>query len=237
MKKCIKCQIDRDDKCFSKGKNICKSCSSVLFQKWLKEIKDVPKVPLDLTIQKVCSVCKKKKKLSEFYIRRDRNKPISRCKSCNVKATKQSWKNLSESEKKKRFAENKQWKDRQIKNGNLRVYMTTKICSYKGNAKKYGVPFDLDIEYLIELIEKQNRKCFYTGETLTMESNRGMGKRCITLPSNKNQASLDRLTPERGYIKGNVVWCGWLVNTCKNMLTEIQFYDFCKTILKHKQLI
>lgn len=189
------------------------------------------------TETKKCTVCKKNKPITHFYIRKDRNKPISRCKSCNRQATVNSWKKLTVKEKKIRYAENKKWRDDQIRNGNLKVYMTSKICSYKGNAKTQNVPFNLTLDYLIQLMEQQKRKCYYTGEPLTMQSNRGCGKRSITLPSNRTQASLDRLVPELGYVEGNVVWCGWLINTCKNMLNETEFYQMCHHILKHKQLI
>jgi len=237
MKKCKNCEIEKENNCFSKGKEICKPCCSIMYHEWWEKQKTTPNHSINLTDMKQCSVCKKEFPISDFYIRHDRNKPISRCKKCNQTAAKKSWINLSDAEKKQRFAKCKKWKDEQIKNGNLKVYMTSKISSYKGTAKKSNLPFDLTIEYLIHLMESQNRKCHYTGDTLTMQSNRGSGKCSIFLPSNKTQASLDRLIPERGYVKGNVVWCGWLINTCKNMMSENEFYDTCKKILQYRKII
>lgn len=237
MKICRKCNVEKEEKHFSKNKDECKSCAAKMFRVWWEKSKLLPKPEIDLTKSKMCSVCKEKKPIIEFYIRSDRNKPIGRCKKCNELANKKSWNKLPEEEKKKRYAENKRWVDTQINNGNLRIYMTSKLCSYKATAKKWGLPFDLDISYLVELMEKQKRLCHYTGEPLTMQSNRGSGKCCITLPSNRMQASLDRLDPDKGYVKGNVVWCGWLINTCKNMLTESQFYDMCKNILAHRRIV
>lgn len=236
MKICSKCNLNKEDIHFSKNKNECRSCSAIRYREWWEKNKLLPKPELNLNTTKTCSVCKKEFPIDNFYVRKDRNKPISRCKKCNQKASKQSWKNLDENEKKQRFADCKQWKDEQIRNGNLKVYMTSKLCCYKGNAKKHNLPFDLTIDYLMELMESQNRKCYYTGDTLTMQSNRGFGKRSITLPSNKTQASLDRLIPEKGYVKGNVVWCGWLINTCKNMSTESEFYRMCKRVLEYRKI-
>ena len=51
-----------------------------------------------------------------------------------------------------------------------------------------------------------------------------------------NTASLDRLTPENGYRKGNVVWCSFLLNTMKRKMTEDEFYELLKQILSYKQI-
>jgi hypothetical protein len=61
----------------------------------------------------------------------------------------------------------------------------------------------------------------------------GMGQKTM-LSNSPNQISLDKLTPSKGYTKGNVVWCTYLINTCKNMLTEDEFYKICAKILSVK---
>lgn len=171
---------------------------------------------------------------SEFYIRTDRNTPISVCRTCTHLSNQKMWASLSNCEKKDRMNKARDWKDEQIRNGNFKVYVTAKINSYKNTAKKRGLPFDLSVKYLVDLFDKQQRLCYYTGKPLVIRSNRGLGEKCINLPDSHYQASLDRLTPEKGYIEGNVVWCGWLVNTCKNLLTEDNFYDMCDVVLKQR---
>lgn len=61
----------------------------------------------------------------------------------------------------------------------------------KQRAKKKGIPFDLDKEYLRNIVPE---KCPVLGITLK----RGVGKFSDCSPS------LDRLIPELGYVKGNV---------------------------------
>lgn len=52
---------------------------------------------------------------------------------------------------------------------------------------------------------------------------------------NSDTLSLDKLDPSKGYIKGNVVWCSYLINTMKQNMTEEQFYTFIEGILKFKK--
>lgn len=232
MIECVKCkQLWPQDR-YSKGKKHCKKCAAESFRSyWHKTSRQ--KI-VDLPTEKTCSVCQQLLPITEFYIRRGRNTPIYRCKKCNHAASKHNYANLTNAEKSERLKKNKTWRDSQIKNGNLKVFFTQKLCSYKSSAKKHNLPFDLTTEYLINLFEKQNRKCYYTNSELTLVSFRGSGHRAVTLPDYHYQASLDKLDPDKGYVKGNVVWCGWLVNTCKNMLTETQFYEFCETVISNK---
>lgn len=184
---------------------------------------------------KICNKCKKELPLSDFYFRNDRNITVARCKKCCYLDNKKTWAGLTDSERERRVESAQKWKDDQITNGNFRVYLTAKMASYKQHAKKKNIPYNLTVQYLIDLFEKQNRLCYYTGKPLVIRTNRGLGEECINFANTHYQASLDRLIPKLGYIEGNVVWCGWLVNTCKNLLTEDQLYDICEVILKQKQ--
>lgn len=231
MKTCIKCKLDLLEENYSKGKNICKQCCSISYKEWRrKELLNASH--RILPDKKTCTVCHVEFPITEFYIRTDRNKPISRCRKCNQKANKDSWNKLTEDERKKRFEENRLWRNKEINKGNLKVYMTSKLCGIKSRSIKNNLPFDLTIDYLIELFQSQNGKCYYTHNDINIQCNRGLGKNLISFPEHRYQASLDRLIPEKGYVKGNVVWCGWLINTCKNLLTEAEFYQVCETVLQ-----
>ena len=238
---CLKCKINKEEKDFSGRKKECRMCSNERSRILYKKYVSLPKQPLNLNDTKVCTSCGEKKLLSDFYIRWGLNIPMSKCKMCKSNDDKKRRENLTEDEKKAGIVKRKLWVDKQseeMRNGNIKVYMMYKLASYKSQCKKYNIPFDLDVNYLIELMEKQRRKCYYTGVPLTMKSNRGLklGRKSITLLSSKSQASLDRVEPEKGYVKGNVVWCGWMVNTCKNMLTESEFYDICKQVITTKNI-
>jgi len=94
-----------------------------------------------------------------------------------------------------------------------------KFNSYKSNAKKRNIEFSVTIEYLWELLEKQNFKCAISGLPLTISSERMLFT-----------ASPDRIDNNLGYIKGNIQWVHKNVNFSKHTLSMKDFITLCKTI-------
>ena len=118
----------------------------------------------------------------------------------------------------------------------MRPILQHKINGYKHNAKRANVPFDITVEFLIGLFEQQEGRCYYTGAELVVKTSGGRGNK-TTLANSPHQMSLDKLVPNRGYVQGNVVWCTYLINTCKNMYSEKGFYKICKRVLCHRKLL
>ena len=75
------------------------------------------------------------------------------------------------------------------------------VQSAKQRAKKIGVPFDLDVEDLIPLPEV----CPVLQIPLDMDSERLAN----------NSATLDKVVPSKGYVKGNVVVISHRANKIK----------------------
>lgn len=182
---------------------------------------------------KQCSICKRLLPLSEFYIRSDRKKPISRCKKCNTIASKISRSKKSKKQIQKEYRKRAEYYKEQARKGNLKAIIQHKLSGYRGIAKKKNVPFDITVDYLIELFKKQKGFCYYTNKKMTVATRKGKGHR-TTLFTDPNHFSLNRLEPKKGYAKGNLVWCTWQINTTKNQFTEEQFYRHCKKILEMK---
>lgn len=90
----------------------------------------------------------------------------------------------------------------------------------KNRAKTAGVPFDIDTDYLIGLGFPTH--CFLTDEPMNLGSFKG----------DPNSASLDRVIPELGYVKGNVVFVSRRANTAKN---DLSLQDM-ETILRNWKL-
>lgn len=76
--------------------------------------------------------------------------------------------------------------------------------------RKLNLDFDIDVEYIKELYEKQNGICPYTGFELEFREIRNRG---LKMPK---QASLDRIDSKKGYVKGNVELVSLFANFAKN---------------------
>lgn len=79
------------------------------------------------------------------------------------------------------------------------------IRSALARSRAKNVPFDLDVDYLLEMAVEQDFKCALTGiEFLAGNSYRGRVNPFIP--------SIDRITPSNGYTKGNVRLVIYAVN-------------------------
>lgn len=103
----------------------------------------------------------------------------------------------------------------------------SKYTHIKYSATKRNLEFSVSIEYLWELFQKQDGKCYYTGEELTLSTRNTKGGMT---------ASVDRLDSSKGYLEGNVVWCHKDVNVMKMDKSEQDFYELCQKIVNHKNL-
>ena len=97
----------------------------------------------------------------------------------------------------------------------------------KKNALSRDLEFKIDIKYVWELFEKQNKKCKITGTPIQFST------RCW---SKDATASLDRIDSSKGYIKGNVQWVHKRINMMKQQYTTDEFFDWCKKVVKHNNL-
>jgi hypothetical protein len=100
----------------------------------------------------------------------------------------------------------------------------SKFTHIKYSATKRNLEFSVSIEYLWQLFQKQDGKCYYTGEELTLSTRNTKGGMT---------ASLDRLDSSKGYLEDNVVWCHKDVNVMKMDKSEQEFYELCQKIVNH----
>jgi hypothetical protein len=93
-------------------------------------------------------------------------------------------------------------------------------AEYVNSAKKRELEFSLTQDELNNLIFLP---CFYCGDSP------GTGP--------TDRVGLDRVDPDKGYIKENVIPCCWTCNRAKSVLTQEEFFELCKKIvIKHKLL-
>lgn len=139
--------------------------------------------------------------------------------------------------KDKNFCQNCRWEMQKISNKKRRdqnplKYKAIRLASsIKCSRKKLCENIDFGWKFLLELYEKQNGKCFYTGKDLTISFN--SGKQADTA------MSIDRINPLKGYSKDNIVLCGCRTNVSKSDMSQKEFYEMCKMVyfnLKDKKL-
>lgn len=80
----------------------------------------------------------------------------------------------------------------------------------------------LAVKDLLEILESQDHKCFYTGVPLVLDS-----------ASIYESVSLDRLDNSKGYVPENVVLTTWRVNRAKSNMTSDEFIAMCRAVVNH----
>lgn len=95
-------------------------------------------------------------------------------------------------------------------------------------AESRSIEFNISIEYLWELLQKQDKKCALSGITLQFSTTRKDNR-------NKN-ISLDRIDSRYGYVEGNVQFIHKHINIMKNKFDENYFIELCKKIVKNTKI-
>ena len=118
----------------------------------------------------------------------------------------------------------KSWKERVDKYPN--IMFGRALRSARHRAAKRDIEFNLDKDYIMSLFDEQKGKCYYSGIELN-----------IAKANNSNfhdplKMSLDCVDHEKGYVKGNVVWCAYCVNALKLKMSTSEMVDVCKGIVK-----
>jgi hypothetical protein len=171
-----------------------------------------------MTEVKICTTCKTDKPLSDFTA------TGYRCQDCRIKTV------LGRNQRYKRegrFRRNK-LNHRYKHQHEPRYWISERISQYKVEDPNIPVS-NLTVDYLVQLFEKQEGKCYYSGEKIFF----GLGRE----HAEPKSASLDRLDPKKGYTIDNVVWCSYRVNTMKGNLNITEFYMLMTVILSRGGVI
>lgn len=99
------------------------------------------------------------------------------------------------------------------------------ITRYKTNAKRRGIEFLVNAEYMWRLFLLQDRKCALSGLKICF------GR----IGRDENTASFDRIDSSKPYQIGNVQWVHKHVNMMKLNHNQKYFIKLCKLIANKKQ--
>jgi hypothetical protein len=158
---------------------------------------------------KKCSCCFEDKALEQFSKKKD-GKFISQCKEC----------------------EKIRGKDKLLKKtSTLEGKLITLLYGVTRRCKKKKLSQDINLEYLLQLYEKQNGCCFYTGKQMSIIGNGS--KDNLDKDSYFYKISIDRVNSSKGYEKNNIVLCCVGINIMKQDLPLEMFLDFCNSIISN----
>jgi hypothetical protein len=150
--------------------------------------------------KRVCYKCKIEKELI-FNFHKDSTCPLGYSKVC-----------------KECYKISNKKKNRQIKvKTDITACFSRRCSAIKHRSKIKELQFDLTPNYLLELYNKQQGKCYYTNRNMKMD---------IDQYTRIDGWSVDRLTPNLGYVMGNVVLCCFDINAMKNDRTEDEFREY-----------
>lgn len=96
----------------------------------------------------------------------------------------------------------------------------------KSRAKAKNLDFDLTLEYLEELWNKQNGICAISGIPMTLNIDKGR---------NPYNVSVDQINPSGGYTKDNIQLVCMCVNQLKSDFDISVILNICKNILKNNE--
>ena len=154
-----------------------------------------------------CKTCKQYKSLSNFYENSSnikcRNYYSNECKDCESKRKKRS-----------RIVSY---------DNNIEKFFIGLLNGCKGRARRSkNFNFDLTLEQVLDLYEKQNHKCALSG--LEMTTIKGSGHLILN-------ASIDRIDPGKDYSISNIRLICNHVNMMRSNLSDEELLMFCKNIL------
>lgn len=151
------------------------------------------------TIYKTCNTCHKEKVFPLDFFKSTRwvSGYMSWCKKCHYEKTKVASIRYQKTEggKAKHRKQSLEWRK-----GSGRVY--SMWAQAKDRAKSHNIPFDIQIQDIVIPTE-----CPVFHVPFNLEG---------THKNKENSPSLDRIIPELGYVKGNIIVVCWRANRLKN---------------------
>jgi hypothetical protein len=104
-----------------------------------------------------------------------------------------------------------------IKNGKIGDLTMNRFYKIKKSAEVRNIEFNVELKYLWNLFINQNQCCAITGDYIQSIDN----------------ASLDRINSNLGYVEGNVQWVTKQANISKHIMSMEELLIFCQKVINH----
>lgn len=161
--------------------------------------------------------------LDSNYLKKSFRQPVNAknicCTKCNtVKPSKEFNRGRKGTDKEYVFSYCKDCRNKQIianLNSDPRKFIKDRFNRLLLRSKKDNIKCTITFEELLLRYYSQKEKCFFTDEPFSFVAGQKL---------QRNSLSIDKIIPEKGYVKGNVVFTTHRINTCKNdlSLSEIE---------------
>jgi len=160
--------------------------------------------------KKKCKICEEFLLLKEYRLRGNNQKGYwenNVCKKCDSQLV----------------------KDYRLTDAGIAAEIVRRI---KYTSKKRSIPFDLDKEWVLNRLNEINWKCELTGLPMIRQRN---SKECRNTGFRWNSISIDKIIPNKGYIKSNVRFVLNQINCFKQDGTDERMYMLAKNLLNYKE--
>jgi len=179
---------------------------------------------------KECCICKQSKPLDHFYKNNHSKDGCTyQCKQCLREKYRGYYKERYADDaefRAKENARNRKINKQYHKSGrrkakrelSIRHFLSAKMGNIRKTVKKYNHDFNINLDYLCELWDKQDGKCALTKVPMTHKYH------C------PYSVSPDRKDSEKGYIKGNIQLVCKAINLAKNDLPDGVILEWIEAI-------
>lgn len=104
------------------------------------------------------------------------------------------------------------------------------LYSVKHRAKKQKLEYDLDHQFILNKYNQQEGKCIKTKIPFVLNN-------CLRSEGKGPwSASIDRIDPNKGYLKDNIQIVCLMYNLGKCMWTDKEVLEFCKKVVENQKL-
>lgn len=94
-------------------------------------------------------------------------------------------------------------------------------------ANKKKLIFNITLDDMISQYYGQNGKCFYSNISMNITKKR---KHVLHDPY---KMTIDRRVQSLGYIKENIVWCLYCINSLKQNMLEKEVLEICRAVVSN----
>lgn len=113
-------------------------------------------------------------------------------------------------------------------NSSFEQKLASQVRGIKSRCKKEKIEFNIDTPFILNLFNKQSKKCKKTGIPFVLNNCDQSGGKSPWGPS------IDKINPNKGYTKDNIQLVCLMYNFCKGVWSDEEVKQFCKKVIQNE---